>query len=76
MEKYSNYWAAICRECQRKGRILTREENLGLRDHIVECEQFAAEFFYKILMPMVSGYKYKIRKSYNVEVSVTDIATI
>lgn len=54
---------------------LSKEESLALRDAIVAFYCVAVEFFYNTLEPMNSGFVYKIQNTYNVVVSVMDIAT-
>lgn len=54
---------------------LSKEESLALRDAIIAFYRVAVEFFYNTLEPMNSGLAYKIQNTYNITVSVTDIAT-
>lgn len=54
---------------------LSKEESLALRDAIIKFYCVAVEFFYNTLEPMNSGFVYKIQKTYNVVVSIMDIAT-
>ena len=54
---------------------LSKEESLALRDAIIKFYCVAVEFFYNTLEPMNSGFVYKIQNTYNVVVSIMDIAT-
>ena len=54
---------------------LSKEESLALRDAIIKFYCVAVEFFYNTLEPMNSGFVYKIKNTYNVVVSIMDIAT-
>lgn len=57
-------------------REFTQEENLLICKCIVQDEEFASDFFYKFLAPMTSGFVYKIKKDYKVDVLPHDVATI
>ena len=54
---------------------LSKEESIALRDAIITFYSVAVEFFYNTLEPMNSGFVNKINRTYNVTVSVMDIAT-
>lgn len=60
-------------------RPLTSEECLALRDAIINpakgYERVAQEFFFVTLLPMVKGFAYKIKSTYNESLNPLDIAT-
>lgn len=54
---------------------LSKEESIALRDAIIEFYCVAVEFFYNTLEPMNSGFVYKLQNTFNVSISIMDIAT-
>lgn len=79
--KTANQWLSWLRayDACPKPRPLTKEENLALRDAIINpkkgYERVAQEFFYVTIKPMMCGFAYQIHKTYHTDVNTLDLST-
>lgn len=73
--KTNQDWLEWLRSFSKNRYALSKEENIALRNAVINSERVAQEFFFKTLSPMNGGLAYQVLKTYKAVVDERNIAS-
>ena len=73
--KTNQEWLEWLRSFSKNRYVLSKDENIALRNAVINSERVAQEFFFKTLSPMNGGLAYQVLKTYKAVVDERSIAS-